>query len=395
MKTKTKEKSPALEFVSLCWDAIPRRSWRNRNSAMHQALVTAIESGMPFDPDDMLTISREFKAGWWTGDGEGVYTRACSADSGANIPAAIAIEKWLGRPAVLWAERTKYAERLHVGSEFNWQGHYVKVTSMRADCLIACTYKSERGDNDDKYAVGRMTYSFGEHRRIEAFTKMEDGTIMARLSPQALDESSSIAKRFTISYAKLADARKTYDARRRGYEKAIAAATTLADLEPVKTMFAADGRDAFRHWDVELIRAAFNEANRRIREAMDPAELEALDREQRELRKATAAADLKRWMAGDSVDRYFEVVRLRVKGAWVETSTQQKATIAGVRKALAFVKRYRKSGWTANGASFDLDQYPLKSITKDGVKVGCTFVEWSEIDRIAPQLSKHSQPSTP
>jgi hypothetical protein len=107
------------------------------------------------------------------------------------------------------------------------------------------------------------------------------------------------------------------------------------------------------------------------------------------IRKAaeTHDEDLAKWVSGESIHRHFDVVRLRIKGEKVETSTGFVASVAAVRKAVPFVKRFRRTGWRSIGTKQSVDEHPITRIGKDGVLVGCTLVEWSEVERISKLMT--------
>lgn len=336
MKTH-KDDSTALHFLQTGWDSIPRRSWRNRNGAMSEMLKTAISSGMEFEPGDIIAIYKRFNAGYWIGESSPhFYSLACSAQSGTNTSAAIAWEKYLGQPPVLWAERTKYPDRLHVGSQFNWSGMRLTVTSMEKSHLIGCTYKEDR----------------------------------------------SIKNRVRVEYADIAEKRKAMDAAFRVWMKRIQAAETHEEIGAIAVELRAEDRPTMRHFDIEELSKAFTCRRKEINDSLS----ETQRRKSKQERDATHDTDLAWWMEGKNVPRHFDVVRLRIKGDVVETSTGHTASLKGVKAAIPLVRKLRTRGWKANGATMDLDEYPIKSVTKEGVQVGCTFVEWSEIDRIAALL---------
>lgn len=335
MKTQI-EDSSALNFLQTAWDAIPRRSFRNRNGAMQASITTAISAGMEFKEGDFSEIYSRFRAGFWIGESiEYYYSLACSAKSGANISAAIAWEKYLGRPAILWAEKTKNPARLHTGARFNFNGMRLTVTSMEKGHLIGCTYK----------------------------------------------EDQSIKNRVRVKYSKIIEKRKTMDAAFRAWIKRIAEADTMVQLSAVQGEFRLGNRDDFRHFDIEEIRKAYVQKEKELLESLSSEQRSKLNAEREE-------ANLARWMAGETVDCYFRTVRLRIKGDKIETSTGYTATISGVKEAMSFVQKRRAKGWKANGTKMDLDEFPIKSVSSKGVQVGCTFVEWSEIDRISAFIKK-------
>lgn len=336
--------SPALAFLQVGWDSLPYRSHRNVNSVMQQILDAAISGGMRFESGDFSEIYSRFRAHYWIGESrEGFYSLACKAQAGTNISAAIAYETHMKRPAVLWPETTKTPERLYVRAQFNWKGTRLTVTSMASDHLIGCSYHSDSRD---------------------------------------------VKSRVRVKYSDLQAARKEFDDNRRKWEKEIAAAKNLEELEEIGKRFPST-RDGFRHFDIEILRTKFLEAGNAMREKASKEESEAARKRQAE-RDAKLAethdADLARWVAGEKVERYFNEVRLRIKGEVIETSTGFAASAAAVREAIPFVKRFRKKGWKSNGSTKDIDEHPIESVTPEGVQVGCTFVAWSEILRIEKLL---------
>lgn len=349
MKTKTDYESPALNFLQIGWDAIPRRSWRNRNAAMQGMVDIAISSGMEFHPDDFKEIYSRFNARYWIGQSyEGSYALACNAKSGANLSASIAWETYLGRPAVLWSERTRTPERLYVGAEFNWEGMRLTVTSMEKSHLIGCTYHRYKHEGERK-----------------------------------------IKNRVRVTYEAIQAVRKVFDTNRRKWEKEISAAKTHEELEAIGNRFAAGDKAQFRHFDVEMVRELYAKAGEAISANQRRQESEESWRKEMERRAKLAEthdADLALWISGEPIHRHFDVVRLRIIGDKVETSTGFIASVAAVKEALPFVKRYRKKGLHSNGTQKSVDEHPIKSVGSNGVQVGCTLVEWTEVDRIAELL---------
>lgn len=338
------KKSPALQFVSLAWDAIPHTSWQRLNSGMYSALSNAIGSGMKFEPGDIGYIYFHFDASYWIGEKcEGLYASACGGERGDyNLSAAIAFEKHWGRPAWLWAEETKTPKRLHVGAQFLWKGHRVHITSFNDanKSLIACTYKT-----------GQRT---------------------------------TIDSRFTITHEELMAVRAEADALVRGFVKRMKAAETMEQLHAVNAEVARIGAAGFRHFDAETLRAESEKVATAIRKSVDESDRQEYYRQL----DASHDADLERWTKGEDIHRHFNTVRLRIKDSYVETSTMQRATVKSARRALMFVNKYREIGWQSNGETHEVDKFPIKSITATEVVVGCTTIPMSEVDRIAPQLRK-------
>jgi hypothetical protein len=154
---KRDEKSPVVQLMILVWNNVNHvtsHSWERLNQAMLQALFLAIGSGWAFEVDDFKEIYESFRGGRWLGHQglEGPYAKAISV---ANRSAAMAIEAYLERPPFMmnnvdqpgggiymhggW---TRKRDRLAVGSQFDWEGYRVRVTSFSGkDELIACYYK--------------------------------------------------------------------------------------------------------------------------------------------------------------------------------------------------------------------------------------------------------------
>lgn len=381
--------SPGLTCVQTAYECMPYgMSTERYRHGMWLILKSAVISGMRFEPDDFAKMKGPDLWCGRSGGDEGLYALACGCDRNTeNISAAIAMEQWFKRPAVLWAEKTKTPERLYVGAKFTWDGRVVQITSMRDDSLVACTY-SDRAEGSPG-TVNTFDYFAGSYRKILQRRDSENGSIFIEYgAPDKLvSHSGTIEKRYIIKYAALAAARKDYDQRRRDFEKRIAATTSPAELDAVAAEATAAGRAAYRHFDIEILRDAVTAARKRILAAMSEASMQA-----EKLRQAEAeAVDLERWQNGEDVRRHFNELRVRVKDGYVETTTGQRATVASVRKILPFIQLYRKKGkeWVRNDPDApSADLHPLKRIDSTGVLIGCTFFPWTEVDRAAGLLRK-------
>src|SRR6202035_4791775 len=129
---KTKRQSPALAHVQHVWDNVSNKSWQRFNGALWSALNNAVKSGMTFGKEDFGYMAEHFRMGRWIGESgvETCYSNACGGERGTDNPSAVqAIEHYRKRKPFLWAEETKTATRLHVGSRFTWKGEFVTVTS--------------------------------------------------------------------------------------------------------------------------------------------------------------------------------------------------------------------------------------------------------------------------
>jgi hypothetical protein len=402
MKTTLKSKiSPARKHVEHAWNSVPRSSSdQRRTNVTYSALCDAISGGMHFGENDFAIIKKRIGLVAILGTEtrqrlERLYALACGKErASANSTAVAALEKYLKREPFLWAERARTPERLYVGSELTWEGVRVKVTSFSADgsSLSACQYGEYEAWNKEMPSVGDVNYFCNHDRRIEAIADLGDGSMAIRFSgpiPESRDERRKIVKRFTITREQLNEARADFDKRRRMHEKAFAACSTLEQVEVRRAEVAALGREVWRHFDIEILQAALEAAKERIKAAMSESESRAYELEQERIQNAARAAELDRWVAGEDERNYFygrSDVRVRVKGDFVETSNGHKVTIKAARFTLAFVNRHRDKGWQANGEVYDVDAFPLRSVSKEGVQIGCTLISWDEVDRCAKML---------
>jgi len=377
MKNTTKQKhGAAYDLVKLVYDESPGRSWSRLNDALREAMIAAITAHLSFNPDDFATIREHTNAHRWMGEGvERYYTMACEL---GHTPACISYERWADRPAALWAENVKTPTRLHVGSRFTWEGCSVTITSMKHEHFIACSYADD--PYTDELTIGSPSYIHGDKRIIEAFKHVEGGGLLLRCGPEIKGHEDRKPERiFKIKYEDLARARKSYDYTRKHYLKEIAATESSEQIEEVKIRIGQAGRDAFRHFDIEDIRNAIGEQEKAITEGMTE--------KQRAADKERAAAQLVKWIAGEDVPSVFGVVKLRIKGPYVETSTGQSVTVESAKVLLPWAMRYRNKPYFLK-APKQLDTFEVREFTANGVQVGCTLIPWSEIERIKPELMK-------
>ncbi len=164
--------SPALLAFKMLVELTPAESWRDVNSCRRDALDYA-NSYLRFDPDDVTVILREYRGGYWLGEGgaERFYGRAIAAK---NLSACASWEKYLERKPWWGTDRDGDRARLSLGSRLDWQGRRCKITSFIGDeSFVACAYKKEKKTN-------------GSHEYEE--------------------ETSTIEKRFTVTRAAFAEA---------------------------------------------------------------------------------------------------------------------------------------------------------------------------------------------
>jgi hypothetical protein len=393
--------SPALSCIQAAYEAMPYNNSRERyRHGMWNILRAAVVSNMRFAPDDFAKMKNP--GSWCGAEGhEGLYALACGSDRlSENTSAAIALENWMERPAVLWAEQTRTAQRLYVGARFTWQGQVVTITSMQADHLIACTYKPRKTASED--GEGQSVYFVRQYRQVLKTTPGKDGTVTVKLGADGDREDNQIDRRFRVSYSELTKIRKAYDDRRRGYEKRFEKAETLVGVELIAAEAVKEGRGAYRHFDVEMLQEARSAADKRIKAAAEALEEEASRAKSRAAYEAqnlkmaeSHDADLERWLRGEELERGwfgFKVIRVRFKDGRIETTNGHDVTIASAKKLIPFVLIHREKGWTrpgnnrADGPMVDL--HPVNHIDAEGVQIGCTLFPWSEVDRLIPLLRK-------
>lgn len=393
-----KKQSPGLKHVQHVWDQVERSSWERLNHALRAALGNAITSGMKFDIGDFKYMAKEMSLSRWGGDvGEWSYSLACGSERLSENPGAVAaIEHYLGRDPFLWADDVKTPSRLHIGSRLKWKGELVTVTSFNdvKKSLVACSYDNLRYRGDEKLKVGDTEYVLGAYREVEAISELPDGSIAVRVSKSLGERPGQKPKRrHTIVAADLNGIRKEYDARRRKHEKAISAAQTLEDLESARKAASDIGADKYRHFDLDILRAALAKREEEIRDNLSDIQ-EAAHRaayakkyaEDLRIRTENHAKNIAMWREGEDVhDFLHEDILLRIKGDFVEVSNGNKVSITTARLTLKFVKK-NKDGWKANGQKYDVDAFPLREISKGGVQIGCTLIPWTEVSRLEIML---------
>ncbi len=91
------------------------------------------------------------------------------------------------------------------------------------------------------------------------------------------------------------------------------------------------------------------------------------------------------WLRGEIDDYDFEhsAVMLRVKNGHVETSERHRIPADMAIRAIEFMREHR-AGW--KGEHRIAPGMNLEDVSAESVKVGCTMIAWSEIDRIADEL---------
>jgi hypothetical protein len=352
----------------------PAKSYTRLNGALYSTLYAAIGADLPFQRATFERIYRQLRGAYWFGDGagshigEGFYNHAIECNHASAIQS---FEAFANRPAVLWEENSAQPERLCIGARFTWKGYWVKVTSMRAVDLVACTYKDvcESPAGIDEGAI-ISDYRSRDNKHWLITSRKRTGTgYTLRVAPTPGDDgSSTVARRFTITYAEIAEFRRTEAKRVKAIIDAITTCNPATDAKALNKRVS-DGH--FRHFQLEKIKAAWTA---RLKDAT-AADKAALNQQRIQV-----------WREGAN-GAYLEVEEnlLRVKGDQVQCSNGNCVSVAAVRRALPVVLDHRTQSGTL---TLPLDGHTIKGTDAKGVTVGCTFVRWSEVERLQVAL-KH------
>ena len=109
-------------------------------------------------------------------------------------------------------------------------------------------------------------------------------------------------------------------------------------------------------------------------------------------RKAAAelAEKLPRWRAGENISLPYTgsgVYMLRVNGDTIETSGHARFPVADAVRAFPLLCKLRERGTVTDGGGVRLGMYSVDHISADGVRAGCHFIKWDEVERIAGELN--------
>lgn len=144
---------------------------------------------------------------------------------------------------------------------------------------------------------------------------------------------------------------------------------------------------------LEAIRAEVEERKRQREEEERIAAERYRERQKadRAQRRIEYAAVMERWRNSSDYIHipYGLPTMLRIVGNEVETSYGARFPVAHARRGLRLVRSVMASGQEYNHTdhSFHLGSYVIQKIETNGnVTAGCHYVEWSEIERIAPLL---------
>lgn len=340
----------------------PKSSYQRLNPALRDTLGNCIAAGLPFQPDTFARIYRDCDGSFWFGDGAGshvgenFYTLACEMN---HTTACQSFERWAKRPAVLWEEDVQTPTRLHVGARFTWQGHYLTVTSLRTDRLVACTYKDTpaipRG-----LKVGATIGDYNHPHVVTAAKKVGARWQLSAIPARPDHDSRCVDRRFTIAYADIAEFRRTENQRVKALLERIE--DSAAELD--RTALAAEISAAhFRHFQLERINAAW----------------------QRRMKARPRAESVAAWRSGaNGAWLETDAILLRIKDGSVECSNGNRVSLAAARRTLPILLARRR---ITGDCELPLDGHTIERTGSNGVQIGCTLVPWSEIERLKPLLT--------
>lgn len=342
--------------------ASPEASYVRLNGALRAVLSNCISAALPFQINTFQRVYDELRGGRWFGDGAGsamgehYYSHAISCN---HASAYQSFEQFAGRPGVLWEEDANIPVRLHVGAEFTWKGCFLKVTSMRSDSLVACAYKEAADDSGNGIKVGQLIGSYNEPYVITARQRDGAAVVLRAIKSKRASADRTVSKRLTISYAEIAEFRRTEKARL----KVILG--KIADCDPAKDaarLTKGINAEKFRHFQLEEVRAAF-------------------------IKRQDWAANQGRvdsWRKGTG-EAWLDVKEnlLRVAGDSVECSNGNRVSLAAVRRVLPILLDGRRK--TAS-LQLPLDGHMINRTDARGVTIGCTTVAWSEVELVQKVL---------
>lgn len=129
-----------------------------------------------------------------------------------------------------------------------------------------------------------------------------------------------------------------------------------------------------------------------LKAAADAAEAaEAAKREKAEAERIAAQAEnLLKWLAGQDIRNNFAETKLRIKADEIETSHGARIPLAHAVALWPMLARWKAEGKTysgaINGRTIKLGHYSVDSFDGHTLKVGCHYIPWDELDRIAGLL---------
>ncbi len=261
----------AYHAVRHIYDHSPGRSWQRLNWALADTLKAAVGAHLSFKEGDFQAIYSTMAGGYWMGNsigsvcGEHFYS--CAVEHG-HTPACMSFEFYAGRPPALWAWDVKTPARLCIGSKFQWQGKEVTVTNIKAEHLVACSYRQNLDWKNPR--VGDFEHFSGGTREIKQLRK-SGKELIVRFGPVVKDhrEDRKPEKIFSIRYEELAEQRRGYDIRKRNAVAQIDAIKTAQGLGVVISQLRNIGKsDIYRPCDIQEIKATIAAKEEAIKKAV-------------------------------------------------------------------------------------------------------------------------------
>jgi hypothetical protein len=363
MKYETETKKQTDIVFDICERLLrhsPEASYIRLNSALRSTLENCILADLPFKRDTFTKVYLELRGSWWFGDGAGssigeyFYTLACNVN---HASAQQSFEAFAERPAVLWEEQSGTPSRLHVGCKFTWKGRQVTVTSMRKDSLVACSYKGYRSGVSGM-KVGAVI-GYAPEYVITSAKRAGQSIVLSVVKAKPSEGERDVATRLTIPYAEIVELRRSAKVRVKTVVNKIAACNPTKDAAKLTKEINASH---FRHFELEQIQKAFQSRKEWL---ADTQKVEA-------------------WRKGEN-GAWLDVkgVILRVRADRVECSNGNSVSRATAAAVLPVLLARRN---TPAALALPLDSYQVNHVNREGVKIGCTRVPWSEIDLITSAL---------
>jgi len=259
---------------------------------------------------------------------------------------------------------------LCIGKRLTWKGHLLDVSNMFREYFTACSYSRTQ----QEFGVGSTIYVDRERRAIERMSRTDKGMCLHLGAVTEGSDNRKPDKVVKIHYSELKQARKEADALRKAMLSEIEEAQDNRSIESTYERFRNAPRGTYRHFDIEDIRNAATTKREQLKKTESDS-----DREQ------FALEQLERWRAGERVSVWGGSVCLRVSGNYIETSTGQSVTVESARKLFPLIPEFRHKSESISEQR--IDTFDVRSVSPNGVQIGCTLVPWKEVERIAGELA--------
>ncbi len=173
---------PFIEIFEQFVRESDRSSWRQINGNRREMLRIGITSGLPFEADAFTVLYKEYKGDFWL-------------DSDPSRWYALAIASGNSSAINAWETHFKIApyllmgKRLAPGTDFLWNGHLVRVTSITAARIIAC---GQQGTAERRYQITHEDIA-ARNKSIRGFIKERSATWHELLAAMREKESGEVA----------------------------------------------------------------------------------------------------------------------------------------------------------------------------------------------------------